>query len=313
MSILNEVREKAKENPKRIVLPEGYDKRVIEAEDYISKSKIAEVIPLKEGKKAEGFDRIVEEFSKIRREHKKDMAKEEIEKIFLEKSVYIAAMMVRLDMADGFVAGASYKTSDVARAALNCINIDQTIKVMSGAFAIEVPDSKYGHNGAFVFSDCGIVPFPTKEQLAGIAISAAKFAEKILDVKPRVAVLSYSTKGSAATPNLDIIRQAIESVKRSNPEIEIDGELQVDAALDPKAADIKDSISGSNVAGKANVLIFPNLDSGNIAYKLMQRLAKARAVGPLLLGLDKPCSDLSRACSVEDIIDATAITCVMAQ
>lgn len=313
MGLLTRIKEKAKKHSKRIVLPEGDDQRIVKAKDYISKSKIAEIVLIKKGERIKGFDRLVDQFRLIRHEHKKDMTKEEIEKIFLENNVYVAAMMVKLGLADGFVAGASHRTSDVARAALHCIDVDKTLKVMSGGFVIEVPGSKYGHNGSFVFSDCGIVPFPTKEQLIGITVSAAKFADKILNVEPRVAILSYSTKGSATSPNLDVIREAVESVRRSYPRLKIDGELQVDAALDPHAADIKSSVSGSSVAGKANVLIFPNLDSGNIAYKLIQRLTKARAVGPVLLGLEKPCSDLSRACSIDDIIDAVAITSVMAQ
>lgn len=311
MSFLSKIRESAKKEPKRIILPEGNDERVKKARDYISKKKIADITLFKIGERIEGFSNLIDRYFEIR--HEKELTKEEIERKFLENSVYAAAMMVRLGMADGFVAGAYYRTSEVAKAALRCIDVDREIKVMSGAFLIEVPGSKYGSSGVLIFSDCGIVPFPTKEQLAGIAISAARFAKKLLNVKPRVAMLSYSTKGSAATPNLDIIRSAVELARGSYPGIEIDGELQVDAALDPEAAKIKHSISGSNVAGKANVLIFPNLDSGNIAYKLLQRLAKAKAVGPLLLGLEKPCSDLSRTCSVDDIIDAVAVTCVMAQ
>ncbi len=282
MSLLSEIRKWAKKNPKRIVLPEEDDERVIKAKDYIAKEGIAEIVSLKE-------------------------------EAFPGNKLYAAATMVKSGMADGFVAGAAHKTSDVAKAALKCIGVDRALKVMSGAFVIEVPSSAYGHKGAFIFSDCGIVPFPTAEQLTGIAISAARFAEKILNVKPRVAMLSYSTKGSAATPDLGVIRGAVESVKESCPDIEIDGELQVDAALDPETAKVKHSLSGSGVAGKANVLIFPNLDSGNIAYKLIQRLAGARAVGPVLLGLEKPCSDLSRACTVDDVIDAVAITSVISQ
>jgi phosphate acetyltransferase len=313
MALLNSIRDKAKKDKKRIVLPEADDKRIIKAASYISKNKIAQPVLLKKGDKVERFDEMVSLFSEIRRQHKKDMPQEKIEKLFLEKSVYPAAMMVHLGMADGFVAGAAHSTAEVARAAIYCLTIKKEIGVMSGGFVMEIPGSNYGHKGTFVFSDCGIVPFPTKEQLAGIAISAAEFADKILRTTPKVAMLSYSTKGSAATPNLGLIRDAVKSVKLSHPEINIDGELQVDAALDPEAAKIKHSVSGSNVAGKANVLIFPNLDSGNIAYKLTQRLAKARAVGPMLLGLEKPCCDLSRACSVDDIIDAVAITNVMAQ
>jgi len=313
MSLLAQIREKAARKPKRIVLPEGTDERVKKAESYIAKYKIAEAIVINGIKRIEQFDRMVDEFSKICAVHKKDVAKEDIVKLFSENTVYVAAMMVRLGMADGFVAGASYKTSDVARAALKCLSIDEAIKVMSGAFIIEVPGSTYGHKGSFIFSDCGIVPFPTKEQLAGIAIAAAGLASKIMKGKPKVAMLSYSTKGSASSHELVLIRGAVESVKESHPQIDIDGELQVDSALDHAAADIKHSIAGSSVAGMANVLVFPNLDSGNISYKLIQRLAGARAVGPILLGLEKPASDLSRACSVDDIIDAVAVTGVMAQ
>ncbi len=290
MSIFDRIKEKARKNPKRIVLPESNDERIKSAIKTIKKEGIAEIIPLKG-----------------------DMLGKTIEGQKLTDSVHVAAMMVKQGTADGFVAGASHKTADVARAALHCMKVDKSIKVMSGAFVIEAPGSGYGQKGAFVFSDCGIVPFPTKEQLAGIAISAARFAQKILDIKPKVAMLSYSTKGSAATSSLDNIRSAVEAVKRELPGIDVDGELQVDAALDYKAADIKDSIKGSSVSGCANVLIFPNLDSGNIAYKLVQRLAKVRAVGPLLLGLKSPASDLSRACSTDDVIDAVAITSVMAQ
>lgn len=313
MNFLKSIKEKASKNRKRIVLPEGDDERIVKAKRYIADSKIADLIVFKRGEKVEGFGSMVDQFSRIRHEHHKDMARDEIENLFLENSVYMAAMMVKMGMADGFVAGASYRTKDVARAALHCLDIDKEIKVMSGAFVIEVPKSKYGCDGAFIFSDCGIVPSPTREQFVGIATSAAKFARKILHVKPKVAILSYSTKGSASDPHFDYMREAVEDVKSLHPEIDIDGELQVDAALDPEAAKIKNSISSSKVAGKANVLIFPNLDSGNIAYKLIQRLAEARAVGPLLLGLEKPASDLSRACSVDDVVDAVAITSVMAQ
>lgn len=311
MSFLDSLRKRAAKNPKKIVLPEGDDKRILKAKEFITKHRIADIILLEKGAKIDRLDGMIDRFLDICREHKKEMTKEEAGSLFLEKSVYVAGMMVAMGMADGFVAGASYTTSDIARAALRCISIDRVIGVMSGAFVVEIPNSEYGHKGVFVFSDCGIVPFPTSEQLAGIALSAAKFADKILNVKPKVAMLSYSTKGSAATDNLSAIRRAVELVQKSNPEIDIDGELQVDSALDPEAANIKHSIVGSKVAGKANLLIFPNLDSGNISYKLIQRLARARAVGPLLLGLEKPASDLSRACSAEDVIDAVAIVSLM--
>lgn len=312
MSLLSEIRKRARNNQKRIVLPEGDDARILKASDRILRQKIAQPIVIEKGKKIEDIDRMIDEFAEIRHEHKKDMQKDEIRSLFMQNTAYAAAMMVRLGKADGFVAGASHKTSEIARAALYCLSVDTRVNVMSGGFIIEIPRSRYGHRGAFVFSDCGIVPFPNAQQLAGIAVSAADFAQKVLNITPKVAMLSYSTKGSASAPDLDVIREAVRLAKDSRPDIEIDGELQVDAALDPEAAKIKHSISGSGVAGKANVLIFPNLDSGNIAYKLIQRLASARAVGPILLGLERPCSDLSRACTVEDIVDAVAVTALMA-
>ncbi|MFH1753066.1 MAG: phosphate acyltransferase [Candidatus Omnitrophota bacterium] len=312
MGLFDDLRKKAANSKKRLVLPEGDDKRVAKAADYITENGIAEVVLLHRKTKVDRLDEMISEFAEIRRRRNKEMARSDIERLFDDRSVYIAGMMVRLGMADGFVAGAENETAEVARAAIYCLNIDKGIGVMSGAFVMDVPDSDYGQKGTFIFSDCAIVPFPSKEQLAGIAIAAAKFADKILSVPPRVAMLSYSTKGSASTPDLDLVRGAVESVRLSHPEINIDGELQVDSALDPEAAKIKHSASGSSVSGRANVLVFPNLDSGNIAYKLTQRLAKARAVGPVLLGLKKPCCDLSRACSTEDIIDAVAILSVMA-
>ena len=313
MSFLEKIRDKAKERRMRICLPEAEDARVAEAAAIISKAGIAEVILVRRGEKVERFSEIVEEYCEISRQHKREITRAEAEKLLLEKSVYAGAMMVRRGMADGFVAGAVHETAEVARAALHCVKIDKEIGVMSGVFVMEVPGSKYGQEGTFVFSDCGVVPFPTKEQLAGIAVSAARFAEKILHVAPRVALLSYSTKGSATSPYLAGIREAADIARRIYPAINIDGELQVDAALDPEAASIKRSIAGSPVAGRANVLIFPNLDSGNIAYKLTQRLAGARAVGPILLGLQRPASDLSRACSTDDIVDAVAVVSVMAR
>ena len=313
MSYFKYLRETAKKKHRKIVLPEGNDKRIKKARSYIEKAGIAEPILIKKAEDVKEFDNLLNAFVGNRKKLHKDITKDKAKKLFLSNNVYIAGMMVKLGMADGFVAGAEYKTSEVARAALKCLDIDKKIKVMSGAFIIEVPNSKYGQKGIFIFSDCGIVPFPTMEQLAGIAVSAAEFAKKILNVKPRVAMLSYSTKGSAVTPNLDAIRNAVRKVKCMAPDIEVDGELQVDSALDKEAAHIKDSITGSRVSGKANVLIFPNLDSGNIAYKMIQRLGGARAVGPLLLGLEKPASDLSRACSTDDIIDAVAITSIMAE
>jgi phosphate acetyltransferase len=222
-------------------------------------------------------------------------------------------MMAAAGLADGFVAGASHTTSDVARAAIHCLELDELIGVASGSFVMYIKGSHYGDDGLFVFADCGLVPDPNPRQLAGIAISSANLYRQLFDKEPHVAMLSYSTKSSAQGPLVEKVKEGVEEAKRLVPDISIDGEFQVDSALDPEVAKIKTSIKESKVAGRANVLIFPNLDSGNIGYKLVQRLANARAIGPLILGLKKPASDLSRGCIVDDVIDAVAITAVRAQ
>ncbi len=217
-------------------------------------------------------------------------------------------MLVRRGLADGFVAGANHTTADTVRAALRCLRIDKDLAVAAGAFLMEVPDSPYGESGVFVFADCGVNPEPNARQLSGIGVLSARLFEQLVGKQPRVAFLSYSSKGSAEGPLVDKIREAIAKAKDIAPNLSIDGEFQVDSALVPEVARIK--CPASDVAGRANVLIFPDLNSGNISYKLTQRLANARAVGPLLMGFTRPCSDLSRGCTVDDIIDAVAITAV---
>jgi phosphate acetyltransferase len=220
-------------------------------------------------------------------------------------------MMVRMGLGDGFVAGASHTTPNVARAAIHCLQIDRSIRTVSGAFYMEVPGASYGESGAFIFADCGIVPNPSVNQLASIAKSSAKLFRDLTDKTPRVAMISYSTKGSATGESVDKVRQATEKARKLDPDLCIDGELQVDSALDPEVARLK--LKDSPVAGKANVLVFPDLNSGNIGYKLVQRLAGATAVGPLIQGMTRPCSDLSRGCFVQDIVDAVMVTNVCAQ
>jgi phosphate acetyltransferase len=212
---------------------------------------------------------------------------------------------------DGFVAGASHTTPDVARAAIQCLGVNEKTNIASSCFIMKVPDCSYGEGGAFIFADCGIVPEPTPRQLACIAISNAELAEKIFGVTAKVALLSYSTKGSARGRAIDKVLEALKLAKEMQPELLIDGELQLDAAIVPEVAQIK--YPESILAGRANVLIFPNLEAGNIGYKLVNRLANARAIGPLIVGLNKPCSDLSRGCSVEDIVDCAATTAIRAQ
>lgn len=195
--------------------------------------------------------------------------------------------------------------------AIHCLGVEEEINIASSCFLMVVPDSPYGEAGAFIFADCGIVPDPNSRQLAYIAIANAQLARQVLNVTPKVALLSYSTKGSAKGRIIDKTLDALALAKKMRPDLLIDGELQVDAAIVPEIAEIK--YPNSLLKGRANVLIFPNLEAGNIGYKLVERLAKARAIGPLIVGLNKPCSDLSRGCSVDDIVDCVAVTAIRAQ
>ena len=325
MGILDQIRERAKKNLKKIVLPESEDDRTIEAAEYILDNKIAKLVVMgddsvrrkiksknssyievidPEGYR--GIDKMISEYYEIRK--LKGITPEEARKAVLTDYLTFGAMLVKEEAADGFVAGASHTTPDVIRAALRCLSIDREIGVVSGAFLMEVPDCVYGEKGVFIFADCGVNPSPNARQLAGIAVSSATLFQKLVGKCPAVAFLSYSSKGSAEGELIDKIREAVSRAKEIAPDLLIDGEFQADSAIVPEIAKIK---CGDNpVAGKANVLIFPSLDSGNISYKLTQRLANARAVGPLLQGFRKPASDLSRGCSVEDIIDAVAVTAV---
>ncbi len=334
MDPISLIRAKAKKKIQKIVLPESDDERVVEAGHRIANEKIAKVIILggedAVRKKLEGFGRYDEELLRVidpkasdvfdvlaerfyeKRKHK-NPDKEFYRKLLSSKYVYFGAMMVGAGMADGFVAGANHTTSDVAKAAIYCIDLDVSVGVASGSFIIYAKDSGYGDGGLFLFADCALVPDPDPRQLAGIAVSSARLYKDLFEKEPYVAMLSYSTKSSAGGALVEKVRKALDEARKLDPGLLIDGELQVDSALDPKIAQKKTSIQGSPVAGKANVLIFPNLDSGNISYKLVQRLAKARAIGPLIQGMMRPSSDLSRGCSVDDVIDAVAVTAVRSQ
>ncbi len=306
--VIQGLRDKAKKNPKVIVFPEADDERVVEAVEFIKKEGIAKPILLThdimEQEKMEDFAQYYFERKQV-----KGVTFEEAREV-MEDPLYYAMMMVKRGYADGFVAGAKYTTSAVIRAALN-LNIDRKTGIISSCFIMAVPDCEYGQRGVFVYADCGVIPYPTSEQLANIAISAGRFARDVLEVDPKVALLSFSTKGSAEGRWIDKVRDAVEIARSKCKEFAIDGELQPDAALVPGVAQRK--LKESEVAGQANVLIFPNLDAGNICYKLTQRLAKARAIGPIVLGTVQPCSDLSRGCEAEDIIDCTAVTVIRAQ
>ena len=308
-AILKKMREKAKLSPKKIVFPESNDERILEAVKRIKDEGIADPLLLtQDNLDPEKQDEFANRF--FERKRAKGISFEEAREL-MENPLYYAAMMIRYDYADGFVAGAKFTTSSVIRAALNCLEIDRRSAIVSSCFIMAVPDCSYGERGVFTYADCGVIPYPTSEQLANIAISSARFMEDVLEITPRVSLLSFSTKGSAAGRWVDRIREAVEIANSKNSGFLIDGELQGDTALVPEVASRK--LKESEVAGRANVLIFPNLDAGNICYKLTQRLAKARAVGPIVLGTVQPCSDLSRGCNVEDIIDCAAVTVIRAQ
>ena len=327
MKLIEEIRSKARTLRKTIVLPESDDKRTIEALDYILDEAIAKIIliakedarggiksknlknlELIDPEKYKDTDQMISEYYEMRK--LKGMTPEEAKETIRKDYLTFGAMLVRRGTADGFVAGANHTTADTVRAALRCLRIDKTIGVVSGAFLMVVPNSPYGENGAFVFADCGVNPEPNARQLAGIAVSNADLFKKLTGKTPRVAFLSYSSKGSAEGPLVDKMREAVDRAREASPGLLVDGEFQVDSALVPEVAAIK--CPASEVAGRANVLIFPDLNSGNISYKMTQRLANARAVGPLLVGFLKPASDLSRGCDAEDIIDAVAITAIRA-
>jgi len=309
MDITKKIYAKAKSNPKTIVLPEYKDNRVIEAARFIQKEGIAKVILLSEDKiLPQEKEKYIQEFYEMRKSKGLDL---DTARKTLEDPLYYAAMMTRFGEADGFVAGASHTTSDVARAAIHCLGMNERINIACSCFIMDVPNCAYGENGTFIFADCGIVPEPNPRQLACISLAAAELATKVLDFIPRIALLSYSTHGSAKGKYVEEIIEALKLLREMAPGIIADGEIQVDAAIVPEVAQIK--YPDSVLAGKANILIFPNLEAGNISYKLVQRLAGARATGPLILGLNKPCSDLSRGCSAEDVVNCVAATAIRAQ
>jgi len=309
MDIVRKIREKAKREKKTIVLPEGHDNRILEAEKVIRKEGIAELIVLTKDKLDPAKIKAYSDTYFAARQNKGITQEEALQTV--SNPVFYAAMMVKEGLADGFVAGAVSTTADVARAAFYCLGMDKRFSVMSSSFIMCIPNCNYGAEGVFLFADCGIIPDPSPRQLANIAVCTSELAKKILEVTPRVAMLSYSTKGSAEGRLIEKIKEATALAKEISPDLIIDGELQVDSAIVPEVAKIKDP--NGIIVGDANVLIFPNLEAGNISYKLAQRLSKARAIGPILQGLNFPCSDLSRGCSVEDVVDCVAVTSIRAQ
>lgn len=324
MSFIDKIKERAKSDKKTIVLPETMDKRVLEAACIVLKEDIANIILV--GKptydeydleKATIIDPsnspitedLINNLVLLRKE--KGMTYEDAKKLLLEDYMYFACMLVKEGMADGVVSGACHSTSNTLRPALQIIKTKPGVLLVSAFFLMIVPDCSYGENGTFIFADSGLEQDPTPERLAAIAASSAESFKLLVKKEPIVAMLSHSTKGSAKHALVDKVVEATKIANELYPQYNIDGELQLDAAIDPQVAASK--APDSKVAGYANVLVFPNLDAGNIGYKLVQRLAKAEAYGPITQGIAAPVNDLSRGCSTEDIVGVVAITAVQAQ
>lgn len=330
MDVLKNFKEKAAADLKRIVYAEGYDERIVQAAAQATAEKVASVIIL--GKEAEikataketGVDltgveiiepensayitEFTDKFYELRKH--KGISKEDAEKA-IKDPLYFGTMMIYTDKADGMVAGAANATGNVLRPAFQIVKTKPGISTVSSAMIMVLKDKSFGQDGIMVFSDCAVNPAPNSEQLAEIAATTADTASTLVNIDPQVAMLSFSTKGSARHDNVDNVVRAVKLAQENNPDLKVDGEMQADAAL--VAAVAQKKAPGSKVAGQANVLIFPDLQSGNIGYKLVQRLAGAEAVGPILQGLAAPINDLSRGCSVEDVVNLTAITAVQAQ
>ena len=331
MNLLEKIKESAKKHQKRIVLPESLEERTLKAADIILEEKIAQVIltgnpeqikaeadkfqlnnldkaiiidPQNHEKKEQYIDLLVE----LRK--KKGLTREEATKL-VEDPLYLATLMIKNGDADGEVAGAQNATGDVLRPAFQVVKTKPGISVVSGAFLMILKDKEFGEDGLLVFADCAVHPNPTDKELAEIAVATGETTRAIAGFEPRIAMLSFSTKGSAKHEMVDKVVSATKIAKEIDPSLKIDGELQADAAIIEAIG--KKKAPESEIAGKANVLVFPTLETGNITYKLVQRLAHAEAVGPVLQGMAAPINDLSRGCSVDDIVNLVAITSVQAK
>ncbi len=328
VGFIDTVKARAKENKKTIVLPESNDIRTIEAASKILAEEIANVIlvgkeeeinklatdydiskativdPETSDKLQQYIDLLVE----LRKA--KGMTPEKAKELLINDYLYFGVTMVKAGDADGMVSGACHATADVLRPSLQILKTAPGTKLVSAFFLMVVPDCEYGANGTFVFADSGLCQNPTSEELAVIAGSSAKSFELLVEKEPIVAMLSHSTKGSAKHADVDKVINATAIAKETYPDIKLDGEFQLDAAIVPSVGQSK--APGSEIAGKANVLVFPDLDAGNIGYKLVQRLAKAEAYGPITQGIAKPVNDLSRGCTADDIVGVVAITAVQA-
>ena len=330
MPFIDNIKNRAKASIKTIVLPEATDIRVVTAAANILKEGFAKIILIGEKKQIldltrknnldiskasiiepasyNQYDEFVQKFYELRQ--RKGMTIEKAKSLLLDP-VYFGMMMVKTGRADGLVSGAIHSTADTLRPALQILKTAPNTKLVSAFFLMIVPNCEYGENGTFVFSDCGLNANPNSEELSEIALSSSKSFRQLVGKEPKVAMLSYSTYGSAKSELTDKVIEATKLVKEKAPTLLADGELQLDAAIIPEVA--KSKAPGSDVAGQANILIFPDLNAGNIGYKLVQRLGKAEAYGPLCQGIAKPVNDLSRGCSSKDIEGVVAITAVQAQ
>ena len=329
MGFIDVIKDRARADKKVIVLPESEDRRTYEAAAQIMKEGIADIVivgteeqvaevgagldltgvkvvdPAKDPKAPEYIDKLVELRSK------KGMTKEQATDILMNQYLYYGVMMVKMGDADGMVSGACHSTADTLRPCFQILKTKPGTKLVSAFFLMVVPDCEYGANGTFIFADSGLEQNPDPEKLAAIAYSSAESFELLVQQPAKVAMLSHSTMGSAKHADVDKVVEATRIVKEAHPELMVDGEMQLDAAIVPSVG--KSKAPNSPVAGEANVLVFPDLDAGNIGYKLVQRLAKAEAYGPVTQGIAKPVNDLSRGCSAEDIVGVVAITAVQAQ
>ena len=330
MSFIDGIKERARKEIKNIILPEATDLRILKAAQIVKNEGYAKVtlvgdeekvreiakennIELGETKiidpnKSEKTEQYANTLYELRKA--KGMTEEEAHKLILDP-VYFGMIMVKLGEADGLVSGAAHSTSNTLRPALQILKTAPGTKLVSAFFIMVVPNCEYGANGTFIFADSGLNEEPDSEKLSEIAISSSKSFKQLVGEEPKVAMLSYSTYGSAHSDSTEKMVEATKLVKEKAPEILVDGELQLDAAIVPEVAEFK--APGSPLKGKANVLIFPDLGAGNIGYKLTQRLAKAEAYGPLCQGIAKPVNDLSRGCNAQDVAGVIAITAVQAQ